>query len=114
MGTPARVVRFKCVVTCDLTPTLRLNGGEIELIQDGKTWTGTKAVPVAELVDIHCKVCGVEDEDWTLAITTECDNGCDPDKIFVPPAGKIPSGGSFEFFASGRVPASPCSAGPKH
>jgi len=113
MPTAPRLVNFKCVVTCDLTPTLKLNGEEITLTQSGKDWTGIQAVKVTDLVDIHCRVRGVVDEDWSISITTVCANGAKPNTIFAPPSGKIPSGGSFEFYAAGAVPAAPCNAAPK-
>ncbi len=39
MPTPARLVKFKCVVTCDMTPKIELNDNVIKLNRAGKDWT---------------------------------------------------------------------------
>ena len=109
MPTPARLVEFKCVVTCDLTPKLELNNNLIKLDRAGKDGTGSGPVDVTDTVEIHCKVRGVEGEAWTVIVTTKCSNGAPPDKIFSHTA-PIPSGthGTFEFIVTSIVPATPC------
>jgi hypothetical protein len=92
-----------------MTPKIELNDNVIKLDRAGKDWTGSDSVNVTDTVEIHCKVRGVEGEDWTVTVTTDCSNGATPDKIFSHTA-PIPSGsqGTFEFIVTSLVPAIPC------
>ena len=110
MHNVVRAVKLNCALSCTQTPTLKLNNIPVSLsTQDGINWTGSMTVQVSNLVDIHCRAVGVEGEAWSLAITTDCPAGGTTDKVFTSPSNaKIPAGGSFEFYAAGKVPETLC------
>ena len=106
-----RPVKFKCVVTCPLTPLISLNGKKITLTKSGNDWSGSGAVSVTDRVLIQPRVVGGDGDDWTVTVTTACSNGNASDKIFTH-SGQIPDGaqGGFEFIVTSLVPEIPCSS----
>jgi hypothetical protein len=97
-----RNIKFNCVITCDLTPTLELQEQVAVLKQEGKKWSGSITVGVDHLLLIYCRVAGITGEQWSIDITTDCPGGT-PDKIYSD-SDKIPHGGAYEFFTSAKVP----------
>ena len=103
-------IKFKCALSCTMTPFINLQGKPVPLTQNGTTWSGSQTDNVGDTLVIAYTVTGITGSPWTVDVTVDCP-GKDPAKIFSS-KGNIPHGGSEGHTTTAKVAADPCAPKP--
>jgi hypothetical protein len=82
-------------------------GEEMDLAQDGDTWSGNESRFVGDTIDVNFTVNGFEGTDWDVAVAIDCPDG--KPKI-VTKSGTVGDPGGHGFAKTATIPADPCKA----
>ena len=107
-GTQKRKLTFVATVTTSANAVhLFLNGDEMDLEQDGDTWSGKKPQNVGESVQVTFNVNGFQGTDWAVSLAVKCPK--DSPKI-VDESGTIGEPDGHGFSQTKQILADPCAA----
>src|SRR4051812_39895814 len=84
---------------------LFVSGEEMDLTQDGDTWSGKEPRSVGNTVDVNFTVNGFEGTDWSVSISIDCQD--EPSKI-ISKSGTVGDPGGHGFAKTVNIPADPC------
>jgi hypothetical protein len=106
-GQNQRQITFICTIKSEsaLAVHLFLNAIEVDLAQDGDTWSGKKALNVGDTVTVKVNVKGLDGTAWAAEVDADCPAG--PAKL-IAQNGKIGGLGGNGFEKDVNIPADPC------